>query len=90
MMDQNVVCRSGIGAFSDAEPGTRVGLRIQVNKEGAHVRRSKSSCEVDGRRGLSDATFLIGDSYYLSHGWRLYNVPRGTGTLNVPRGTMMG
>jgi hypothetical protein len=46
-------------SFVYAEPGRRIALRIGVNDEHALSEHRKRRAEIDGRRALADAAFLI-------------------------------
>ncbi len=48
------------------EAGGRVPLRIQVDDEHATAQLSERGAETDGRRGLADATLLVGDGDHTS------------------------
>jgi len=53
----------------DAEADREVGLRVEVKAENAAVQPSERAAEVDGCRGLPDATLLVRDRDDLAHGF---------------------
>ena len=52
----------------DADATGGVALRIGVEEQSAPFGDGERGGEVDGRRGLSDAALLVGDSYNMGHG----------------------
>ena len=58
---QNVIDGAGPLLPPDAETRRRVALGIDVDDEYALAHRSQCRPEIDRRRGLSHAAFLIGD-----------------------------
>jgi hypothetical protein len=63
----DVVGGDGMFFLVDATAHGGVALRIDVDEHHAPARPGQRGGEVDARRGLANAAFLIGDRYDLAH-----------------------
>src|SRR5439155_9763307 len=50
-----------------AQPRGRIPLRVEIDQEDALARLREARADVDGRRRLADAAFLVGDRVYASN-----------------------
>ncbi len=51
----------------EIQPRSRVRLRIRINHQHIFLQHRERSGEIDGGRGFSDPSFLIGNSDDFSH-----------------------
>lgn len=66
-VDDNVVGRDADLVFVHAEPGGRVCLRVKIAQQRPLARLVQSGCQIDCRRRLSDAAFLVDQRNNPSH-----------------------
>ena len=62
---EEVVRGGALGAL--AEPGGRVGLRVEIDDERAGARLGEAGGEVHGGRRLADAALLVGEREDAAH-----------------------
>src|SRR5260370_743086 len=67
---QQVVGTDAVGIAGETQATARVGLGITIYKQGRDLGCGKGGSQVDGRGGLADPTFLIGNGDNASHGER--------------------
>ena len=51
----------------DAEPGGRVGLRVEIAQQDAAARLLQRCCQIDCRRRLADAALLVDERQNFAH-----------------------
>jgi len=61
--DENIPCRVHSGNFLDAETAGCIALRVAVDQQYFDFAHRERGGEVDGCRGFTDATFLVGYGY---------------------------
>ena len=59
---QDVIGRQPTLPAVEAEPGRSVALRIEIDDQDVLADRRQRRAEVDGSRGLADASLLVGES----------------------------
>ena len=64
---QKMVGADTVRIFGETKAAGRIRLRIAVDQQCVHFSGCKRCSQVDGGRGLPDATLLVGNSDYASH-----------------------